>query len=92
MSKRSSTETMPYALVYGHDVVLHLEITVQSLRVANQNKLSHIEYEETIMFEMDDLDERELEALYSIIFQKEKVADVHNRKVKAKSFHKGELI
>ena len=34
-SKRSSTGTTPYALVYGHDAVLPVEIGVKSLRVKN---------------------------------------------------------
>lgn len=49
---------MPYALVYGHDTVLPLEIIVQYLRVANQYQLSRIEYQEAMMSEMDDLGEK----------------------------------
>jgi hypothetical protein len=44
-------------LVYGHDAVLSMEVTVQSLRVAKENQLSHIDYENAMMAEMDDLDE-----------------------------------
>lgn len=90
--KRSSIGTTPYALVYGHDVVLPFKNTVQFLRVANQNQLSHIEYKEALTSKMDDLNERLHEALNSIILQKQKVAKVYNRKVKAKSFHEGELV
>lgn len=44
------------------------------------------------MSKMDDLIERQLEALNLIISQKQKVAKVYNRKVKTKSFHEGELV
>lgn len=91
-SKRSSTRTMPYALVYGHDAVLPLEITIQSLRVKNQNQLSHIDYQDATIFEIDDLIERQLKALNSIISQKQKVTEVYNKKVKTKSFHERKLV
>jgi hypothetical protein len=77
-SKRLSINTTPFSLVYGHDVVLPIEITVQSLRVAKQNQLSHIDYESGIMAEMDDLDEAQVSALNSIILQKEKVIKSYN--------------
>ena len=56
-SKRLSINTAPFSLVYGHDAVLPMEVTVQSVRVAKQNQLSHIDYENAMMAEMDDLDE-----------------------------------
>ena len=56
-SKRLSINTIPFSLVYGHDTVLPVKLTVQSLRVAKQNQLSHIDYESAMMAEMDDLDE-----------------------------------
>ena len=43
-SKRSSTGTTPYVLVYGHDAVLPIEIRVKSLRVKNQNNLTNCQY------------------------------------------------
>jgi transposase InsO family protein len=65
--KRLSINTTPFSLVYGHDAVLPVEVTVQSLRVARQNELSHIDYENAMMAEMDDLDEAQVAALNSII-------------------------
>lgn len=91
-SKRSSIGTTPYALVYGHDVVLPLEITVQSLRVASQNQLSHLEYQDAMMSEMDDLGEKQIKPLNSIIFQKLRVVEIYNKKVKTKSFQERELV
>jgi hypothetical protein len=71
-SKRLSINTTPFSLVYGHDAVLLVEITVQSLRVAKQNHLSHIDYESAMMAEIIDLDEAQVSALNSIILQKQK--------------------
>lgn len=45
-----------------------------------------------MMSEMDDLREKQLEALSFIIFQKLRVVKIYNKKVKAKSFQKGELV
>ena len=72
-SKRLSINTTPFSLVYGHDAVLPVEITVQSLRVAKQNQLSHIDYESAMMAEIIDLDEAQVSGLNSIILQKQKV-------------------
>ena len=36
-SKRGPTDTTPYALMYGHDAVLPLEINIASLRVQEQH-------------------------------------------------------
>ena len=56
-SKRLSINTTPYSLVYDHDVVIPIEITVKSLRVARQNQLSHVDYESAMLVELDDIDE-----------------------------------
>jgi hypothetical protein len=69
-SKKLSINTTPFSSVYGHDAILHVEVTVQSLRVARQNQLSHTDYEDAMMAEMDDLDEAHVAALNSIILQK----------------------
>jgi hypothetical protein len=77
-SKRLSINTTPFSLVYGHDAVLLVEITIQSLRVAKQNQLSQVDYESAMMVEMDDLDEAQVAALNSIILQKQKVTKSYN--------------
>jgi hypothetical protein len=69
-SKKLSINTTPFLLVYGHDEVLPVEVTVQSLRMAGQNQLSHTDYENAMMAKMDDLDEAQVAALNSIIIQK----------------------
>ena len=39
-SKREATGTSPFALTYGHDAILPVEVSVPSLRVARQNRLT----------------------------------------------------
>ena len=48
-SKRSGTGTTPFALTYGHDAVLPMEVTVRSLRVAQQHNLSPADYNQAMM-------------------------------------------
>ena len=79
-------------MVYGHDAVLSMEVTVQSLRVAKENQLSHIDYENAMMVEMDDLDEAQVAALNSIILQKQKIIKSYNRRVRPKTFAIGDLV
>ena len=91
-SKRLSINTTHFSLVYGHDAVLPIEIIVQSLRMAKQNQLSHIDYESAMMAEMDDLDEVQVSALNSIILRKQKVIKSYNRRIRPKNFAIGDLV
>ncbi|OMO77081.1 hypothetical protein CCACVL1_15211 [Corchorus capsularis] len=61
-SKRTATGTTPYALSYGHDDVLPVEINVRSLRVQIQNELLLDEYVELMHLEKMDLDETRIQA------------------------------
>ncbi|BFG30773.1 hypothetical protein CerSpe_170470 [Prunus speciosa] len=91
-SKRSGTGTTPFALTYGHDAVLPLEILVKSLRVARHAEWSKDEYNQAMAQELDDLDEVRLRALYKLKAPKEKVARAYDKKTKAKSFGVGDLV
>ncbi|XP_024196954.1 uncharacterized protein LOC112200165 [Rosa chinensis] len=48
-SKRNPTATTPYALMFGHDAVLPLEINVHSLRVQEQHHLIGEDYVQSIL-------------------------------------------
>ena len=50
----------PYSLVYGHDVVLPMEVVVPSLRVAKQNGLTLEEYNEAMIMELKNIDEERM--------------------------------
>ncbi|KAI5342931.1 hypothetical protein L3X38_010807 [Prunus dulcis] len=47
-SKREATGMTPYALTYGHDAILPMEIAVQSLRIAHQHGLTGEDYSQAI--------------------------------------------
>ncbi|KAI5327367.1 hypothetical protein L3X38_026763 [Prunus dulcis] len=49
-SKREATGMTPYALTYGHDAILPMEIAVQSLRVAHQHGLTGEDYSQAIIY------------------------------------------
>ena len=79
-------------MVYGHDAVIPVEITVKSLRVARQNQLSHVDYESLILAELDDIDEQQIAALNLIMIQKKKVTLTYNKRIKPKSFSVGDMV
>ncbi|CAL2270798.1 unnamed protein product [Prunus armeniaca] len=91
-SKRSATQTMPFALTYSHDAVLPLEILVKSLRVVRHAEWSEDEYGQAMAQELDDLDEVRLGALDRLKAQKEAMARANDKKTKAKSFGVGDLV
>ncbi|XP_028052434.1 uncharacterized protein LOC114256940 [Camellia sinensis] len=91
-SKRNSTGTTPYELVYGHDVVLPLEATVRSNRLARHLNIPMDEYAEAISIELQDLEEKRIMAFNHLIAQKKKVERSYNKKVKSKAFSEGELV
>lgn len=79
-------------MIYGHDVVLPMEVQVRSLRVAMQNGLTLDDYSKAMMIELEGLDEQRLVALYRLQVQKVKVARAYNKKIKTKTFHVGERV
>ncbi|XP_034213016.1 uncharacterized protein LOC117625587 [Prunus dulcis] len=91
-SKRSAMRTTPLALIYGHDAVLPLEISIKSLRVVRHAEWSKDEYEQAMTQELDDLDEVRLGAIDRLKAQKEAVAQAYNKRTKGKSFGVGDLV
>ncbi|XP_050374573.1 uncharacterized protein LOC126792130 [Argentina anserina] len=85
-SKRAPTSTTPYALMYGHDAVLPIEINVQSLRVREQHQLIGEDYVQAMYQEHEDLDSRRMEALDSLIAEKKKIARLYDKRTRGRSF------
>ena len=50
-SKRMSINTTPYSLVFGHDAVFPMEITVRSMRITRQNELTRLDYQDAMFAE-----------------------------------------
>ncbi|KAM2029090.1 hypothetical protein ACFX16_040632 [Malus domestica] len=91
-SKRAGTGTTPYALTFGQDAVLPVEINVSSVRIQNQFGLHSEEYIEAMCQGIEDLDAARIEALNQIQEGKRVVARAYNKKVKMKSFKEGDLV
>ncbi|KAM1710012.1 hypothetical protein ACFXTN_000453 [Malus domestica] len=51
-SPRSATGTTPYALTYGHDAMLPVELSVNSLRMIEHSSLSNAEYSQAMLQEL----------------------------------------
>ncbi|GKV01311.1 hypothetical protein SLEP1_g13872 [Rubroshorea leprosula] len=62
-SHRSSTKMTHFALTYGHDAILPMELIARSLRVAMQHNLQSEEYDEAMMLELENLEDTRLTAL-----------------------------
>lgn len=55
--------TTLYTLIYGHDVVLPMEVMVQLLWVSIHNQLGKDKYTQMMLIELEDVDEARLNAL-----------------------------
>lgn len=73
MSLKGCTNTSPYMLTFGHDVVLNFEIVAQSQWVAKHNDFDNVDDNNAILIELETLDDERLRALDSIKAQKERV-------------------
>ncbi|XP_057756159.1 uncharacterized protein LOC130975368 [Arachis stenosperma] len=91
-SPRGSTGTSPYKLGYGHDVVLPLEINLNSFRVLKQDDLPVDDYWNAMFDELNDLDSERISALENMIRQKESIARSYNCRIKEKCFSIEELV
>ncbi|XP_060670927.1 uncharacterized protein LOC132800707 [Ziziphus jujuba] len=92
ISKRSSIGTTPFTLTYEHDVVLPMEVTVRSLRIAQQHNLTPAEYSQAMMQEIEELDKVRLAALDHLQVQKKAVARANNKRVRFRDFSERDLV
>ncbi|CAL9011166.1 unnamed protein product [Prunus brigantina] len=69
-SKRDATGMTLYTLTYGHDAILPMEITVQSLRIAQQHNLVGEDYAQTMLLELEGLDTSRIDTLNKLLVGK----------------------
>ncbi|XP_004308579.1 PREDICTED: uncharacterized protein LOC101295281 [Fragaria vesca subsp. vesca] len=69
-SKRGPTDTTPYALMYGHDAVLPIEINIASLHVQEQYQLLGEDYVQAMWQELEDQNEHRVTAFNNLILEK----------------------
>ncbi|XP_075515859.1 uncharacterized protein LOC142550667 [Primulina tabacum] len=91
-SKWAATGVSPFALTFGHDAVLPLEIMVPSMRVARQNELSSEYYSEAIIMELKEVDELRIQAYNVLLLQKQKVAKIYNKRINKKIFQERDIV
>ncbi|XP_058202641.1 uncharacterized protein LOC131317076 [Rhododendron vialii] len=91
-SKREATNVTPYVLVYGHDAIVPMEVTVRSTRWAYHNGLTPAEYSQAMLMELENLDEVRLAAFDHMVVQKQRVAKAYDKRVRRKSFSEGDLV
>jgi hypothetical protein len=91
-SRHGATKVTPFEIVYGQEVMLPVEINLQSYRVANHETLSVVDYIEAMMDKVDGVPESRLKLLEEIEKDKLRVAKAYNKRVSGKSFQVEELV
>ncbi|KAM0901363.1 hypothetical protein ACQ4PT_020050 [Festuca glaucescens] len=89
---RTPTQSTPYSLVYGSEVVLPLEVQLPSLRVAIQDELTKDEQVHLRFQELDALEEERLYALQNLELYRQNMVRAYDKLVKHRVFRKGELV
>jgi hypothetical protein len=78
--------------VYGQEAVLPVEVNLGTYRIAKRNDLNFDTYYVLMMDNIDEVTDKQLEALEVIEKDKRRVARSYNKKVKAKSFQVAYLV
>ncbi|XP_004308902.1 PREDICTED: uncharacterized protein LOC101312011 [Fragaria vesca subsp. vesca] len=91
-SKRSPTDTTPYALMYGHDAVLPLEINIASLCVQEQHQLLGEDYAQAMWQELEDLDEHRVTAFNNLILEKQRIARSYDKVTRERCYAEGQKV
>ncbi|XP_058783371.1 uncharacterized protein LOC131658051 [Vicia villosa] len=87
-----ATNSTPFRLTFRHDAVPPVEIYLQSTIIQWQDGILSDHYWNMILDELIDLDEEMLDVLDMLVRQKERVAKVYNKKVRAKTFISGDCV
>jgi hypothetical protein len=91
-SRHEAMNVIPFELVYGQEVVLPVEVSMQNLRITGQDYLSAKEYTELMMDKVDEAPESQLKALEEIEKEKVKIAKAYNKRVVEKLLQVGDLV
>lgn len=89
---RTATGATPYSLVFGEEAVLPLEIQVPSCRIAMHDGLTDDEQARWRFEELNDLDEKRLQAKQRIELYQARMAKAYNRAVRYRTFKPGDLV
>jgi hypothetical protein len=86
ISKHSTIKVTPFELVYGQEAILPVEVNLDALRIAWQNELSAVDYQNLMLDRLDKVSDERIKALGEIKRDKLRVAKAYNKRVKEKSF------
>ena len=86
ISRHGATKVTAFELVYGQEAVLSVEVNLDAYRLAKQNDLSVVDYHDLMIDNIDEVSDKQLQALREIEKDKLRVARAYNKKVRAKSF------
>ena len=92
ISRHGATKFTAFELVYCQKAVLPVEVNLNTYRLAKQNDIYTIDYQDLMMDNIDEVTDKRLRSLKEIEKDKFRVARAYNKKVKGKSFLVGELV
>ncbi|XXG88172.1 hypothetical protein AAC387_Pa12g0416 [Persea americana] len=89
---RGPTHSTPFSLVYGCEAAVPLEVQIPSLRVSLQNEMTQESNVKLRLQELDNHDERRLEALQSVELYQARMARSFDKRVRQRAHKKGDLV
>jgi hypothetical protein len=92
ISRHGATKVTPFELVYGQEDVLPMEVNLGAYRLARQNDLDTVVYQNLMMDNIDEVTDKRMRALKEIEKDKARVERAYNKKVRPKSFQVDELV
>jgi hypothetical protein len=92
ISRHRAMKVTSFELVYGQEVVLPVEVSLQNFRITRYDYLSAKEYTKLMMDKIDEAPESQLKALEEIEKEKVKIVKAYNKRVMKKSFQVGDLV
>ena len=89
---RIPTKATPFSLIYGCEAVLPQEIQIPSLRVTLKAEMITEEKHRQRLQELEALDDKRLQAQQQIELYQARITKAFNKKVKVRTFRKGDLV
>lgn len=91
-SMRTSTGATPYALTYGMEAVLPIEVEMESLRVLMDGQLDEDQWVQDRYHQLSLIDERRTAAIFHGQLYQQRIARSYNRKVRLRQFKQHDLV
>ena len=89
---KNAIGSTPYNLVFGSEVVHPIEMQRESLRVVLESEVPEAEWVKARYEQLALLDEKRLKALYHLQLYQKRVERAFNKRVRPKTFQKGDLV